>query len=301
MERRKNSQLPRHHGNQSDIGQQEARDYALITSQLLPDSEKSATFVADMRSATEDQDYISTSLEDAMESGRWSDKAIEDLEKLIKRIKDGEIDFKRVRGEAEAYITGISEVHAAASLITRGAYGAGAQKSRNAQEQYERDAAQGKYQERLIEAWAKAADLWVNDYTDAEGNKANTLEDLLHSQWQYMDQASEAEVFRYDDTQVIKSISLSHSNDNIAKILDRIALFNQLFPETALTIVGFGRDKLGHFRIIATQNLIEGKELSDVTYADDGSVIPLSLRDDFHTTDLRYKDGGLLLKNKSKR
>lgn len=245
------------------LSHQEARDYALITSQLLPNSEKSSTFAADMRSVTENQDYISDSLDAAMKTGRWNDQAIKDLEKLIKKIQDGEVDFKRTVGERFSFTKGISEAHAAASLITRGAYGASQAKSGAAKEIYDRDAAQGRQQERLIEAWAKAADLWVNDYTDAQGHKANSLEDLMHSQWQYMDQASEAEVFRYDDTQVIKSISLSHSNDNVAKLLDRIALFNQLFPETALTIQGFGRDKLGHFRVIATQNLINGKELTD--------------------------------------
>ena len=245
------------------LSHQEARDYALITSQLLPDSEKSSTFAADMRSVTENQDYISDSLDAAMKTGRWNDQAIKDLEKLIKKIQDGEVDFKRTVGERFSFTKGISEAHAAASLITRGSYGASQAKSGAAKEIYDRDAAQGRQQERLIEAWAKAADLWVNDYTDAQGHKANSLEGLMHSQWQYMDQASEAEVFRYDDTQVIKSISLSHSNDNVAKLLDRIALFNQLFPETALTIQGFGRDKLGHFRVIATQNLINGKELTD--------------------------------------
>lgn len=245
------------------LSHQEARDYALITSQLLPDSEKSSTFAADMRSVTENQDYILDSLDAAMKTGRWNDQAIKDLEKLIKKIQDGEVDFKRTVGERFSFTKGISEAHAAASLITRGAYGASQAKSGAAKEIYDRDAAQGRQQERLIEAWAKATDLWVNDYTDAQGHKANSLEDLMRSQWQYMDQASEAEVFRYDDTQVIKSISLSHSNDNVAKLLDRIALFNQLFPETALTIQGFGRDKLGHFRVIATQNLINGKELTD--------------------------------------
>lgn len=153
------------------LSHQEVRDYALITSQLLPDSEKSSTFAADMRSVTENQDYISDSLDAAMKTGKWNDQAIKDLEKLIKKIQDGEVDFKRTVGERFSFTKGISEAHAAASLITRGAYGASQAKSGAAKEIYDRDAVQGRQQERLIEAWAKAADLWVNDYTDAQGHK----------------------------------------------------------------------------------------------------------------------------------
>ena len=62
-------------------------------------------------------------------------------------------------------------------------------------------------------------DLWVNDYEDINGNKAKTLEDLLHSQWEYLNMGSEAEVYAYDDTMVLKSINLSHVNDNPSKLL----------------------------------------------------------------------------------
>ncbi|HCN54700.1 MAG TPA: hypothetical protein DIS88_13205 [Prevotella sp.] len=171
-------------------------------------------------------------------------------------------------GERQAFTQGLSKIHAGASIILRGSYGTAETKSRNPQEVYKSEAAQGKQQEKQIEAWAKAEDLWLNDYTDKEGNKAKSLEDLLNSQWHYINQGSEAEIYLYDDNNVIKSISLSHSNDNVAKALDKIALFNHLFPETALSIVGFGRDSLGHFRIIATQRFIQGKELSNKELSD---------------------------------
>lgn len=245
------------------LSQQEVEDYALITEQLLPKSEKNSKFAAEIKKAVESQDHISAFIENAIKSGKWNEYTVKVFNNLIKKIKDGQIDFKRTVGERFSFTEAISDIHAAASLITRGAYGAERKGQKNSKEQYERDAAQGKQQEKLIEAWAKASDLWLNDYEDAEGNRARTLEELLNSQWDYFDQGSESEVYRYDDTQFLKSISLSHTNDNIAKALDKIALFNHMFPETALNIVGFGRDSLGHFRIIALQNIIKGEELTN--------------------------------------
>lgn len=206
---------------------------------------------------------ISNDVRDAIETNNWSKETLKEFNNLIIRIQNGEVNFERIMGEGSSFTNEISEIHAAAIILLRGTYGSNKEESRNPKEQYDKDAAQGKKQEIKLEAWAKANDLWLNDYEDAEGNKANTLEDLLHSQWDYFAQGSEAEVFLYDETQVLKSINLSHSNDNIAKLLDRILLFNKLFPETSLSIVGFGRDSMGHFRIIVTQNAIRGKELTE--------------------------------------
>lgn len=206
---------------------------------------------------------ISDSLSSALKNGDWDKPVVEEFNELINKIKDGKINFERTVGEGSSYARSISEAHVGASIIAGGTYGSSEAQSRNPQTEYENDAAEGREQERRLEAWAKANDLWLNDYEDPNGEKANNLEDLLHSQWGYIDQGSEAEVYRYDDNTVLKSINLSHSNDNPAKALDRIALFNQLFPETSMSIVGFGRDSLGHFRIIATQRLIAGSEITD--------------------------------------
>ena len=205
----------------------------------------------------------------AINTGKWDNKSIEEFNNLITDIQNDRIVFKRIREEATAYSRGISEAHAGASSILGGSERASKKEQRNTQtkrtpkEQLEEDARKGKEQERIIEAWAKAEGLWLNDYTDEDGNKAATLESLLNSQWDYINQGSEAEVYLYDNKTVLKSISLLHSNDNVAKALDKIALFNHLFPKTAMQVVGFGRDSLGHFRIIVTQPYVKGEELTD--------------------------------------
>ncbi|MBQ1884876.1 MAG: hypothetical protein II165_07670, partial [Bacteroidales bacterium] len=50
--------------------------------------------------------------------------------------------------------------------------------------------------------------------------------------------------------------------------LDRIALHNAFFPETKLTVVGFGRMQNGDFQIIAEQNHIQGSQMTDDEIAD---------------------------------
>lgn len=220
------------------------------------------------------EDILSPHTMEAARTGKWDDESIEEFNNLINDIQNGKIHFKRVRRETTAYTEGISQAHAGASCLIGGSLGAGEAQQRNPQakrtaaEQYEEDARQGREQERIIEAWAKAEDLWLNDYEDGDGNKAATLEDLLDSQWHHINQGSEAEVYLYDENTVLKSINLSHANDNVAKVLDRIALFNKLFPNTAIQVVGFGRDALGHFRIIVTQPYIKGQELTDAELAD---------------------------------
>lgn len=246
---------------------QEQNDFNLIKSKVIAESAEMTNF-ANKQILKSYGEVMSPTLMSSISTGNWNPQSINEFNNLVNQIKDGKIDFKRTVGERVSYAKGISEIHAGASIVTRGTYGTDRSQQSNPLSEYQREAAQGKQQEKRLESWAKANDLWLNDYTDEAGNKANTLEDLLHSQWKYMDQGSEAEVFRYDDNTVLKSINLSHSNDNPAKALDKIALFNQLFPETALSVVGFGRDSLGHFRIIVLQDLIRGKELTDAELDD---------------------------------
>jgi len=40
------------------------------------------------------------------------------------------------------------------------------------------------------------------------------------------------------------------------------------FPETRLSVLGFGRDKQGKFKIIAEQSYIDGRPVSDEEIAD---------------------------------
>jgi hypothetical protein len=140
------------------------------------------------------------------------------------------------------------------------------ERKESAAERRQRWEEEGKQQESIIESWAKVNDLWINDYQDPDGNRANSLEDLMESQWDYFDRGSEAIAYMFDDSTVIKAINLSHYDNNLMRALDKIALHNTLSPNTALEVVGFGRDALGHFQIVALQPYIQGEELSDAEF-----------------------------------
>ncbi len=61
---------------------------------------------------------------------------------------------------------------------------------------------------------------------------------------------------------LIKSIGLDYFVEP-ALALDRISLHNAYFPETSLTVLGFGRDMEGDFKIVVEQPFIKGNRMSD--------------------------------------
>ena len=100
-------------------------------------------------------------------------------------------------------------------------------------------------QEKLIEQWAKAANLWVDDSEKI----------LIKTFGQKIAQGAEAKVYyREGDTSVIKERASIYST--LQKAFDAIVLHNSLFPETAMKVVGFSRDSDQLFRIILTQPYI---------------------------------------------
>ena len=240
--------------------EREQEDFENIINGLVKSGEN-VNFVKEKKPAT--NPIIPEAVTKSIETGEWTEQSINEFNDIINKVKDGRIHFQRTVGERRSFAEGISEIHAGASLLIGGHYGTSKAQPGKAAEEFQEDAKQGKEQERIIEAWAKANDLWLNDYTDEEGNKADSLEDLLNSQWPYFAQGSEAVVHTYDENTVLKAINLAHTNDNVAKLLDKLALFNQQFPETALNVVGFGRDAMGHFRVIVLQDFIQGEELSE--------------------------------------
>ena len=97
-------------------------------------------------------------------------------------------------------------------------------------------------QEQLIEKWAKAARLWVED---SEKILTATFGPMIA-------QGAEAKVYyREGDTSVVKERASIYSTTQ--KALDAIVLHNCLFPETAMHVVGFTRDSDRLLRIILTQ------------------------------------------------
>ena len=79
-------------------------------------------------------------------------------------------------------------------------------------------------------------------------------------------EGGEAKVYDHGAT-LVKSIGLDYFIQPILA-LDRISLHNAYFPETTLTVLGFGRTTDGEFKIIVEQPFIEGTHVSDEEIAD---------------------------------
>ena len=109
----------------------------------------------------------------------------------------------------------------------------------------------GEKQAERIERWAKAAGVWFE-------NIDISLADILG---EIIAEGGEAIVFDHGAT-LIKSIGLDYFIEPILA-LDRISLHNAYFPETRLTVLGFGKDSSNDFKIIVEQPFIKGERISD--------------------------------------
>ena len=116
---------------------------------------------------------------------------------------------------------------------------------------FQREVEQGAQQASCIEQWAKSVGCWTDCIDE-------TLPRMLGDQ---IAEGGEAVVYDHGAT-LIKSIGLDYFIQPIIA-LDRITLHNAYFPETALTVIGFGRTANGDFKVIVEQPFIEGVHVSD--------------------------------------
>ena len=131
----------------------------------------------------------------------------------------------------------------------------------------------GLMQQKLIAEWADEECLWLNNYTDDSGREYGSLEAMLEAEYiPSLFSGSEANVYMDKGGDwLIKAISLLHEDDNPQMMFERIALYNNYFPATALEVLGFGRDNLGQFRTIVKQRFLSGKDPSEdeiINYAE---------------------------------
>jgi len=122
--------------------------------------------------------------------------------------------------------------------------------------EFKREVKRGAQQAERIERWARAVGCWTERINDS-------LPKLLGEQ---IAEGGEAVVYDHGAT-LVKAIGLDYFILPILA-LDRITLHNAYFPETTLTVLGFGRTADGEFKIIVEQPFIEGSHLSDGEIAD---------------------------------
>ena len=140
-------------------------------------------------------------------------------------------------------------------------------------------------QEKLIEQWAKAANLWEDD-----------SEHILTAEFgPKIAQGAEAKVYYSDgNTSVVKERTSIYSTWQ--KALEAIALHNYLFPETAMKVIGFTRDSDNLMRIVLTQPYVNCLRLATKEEIDD-MVAAKGFRDNWNGDGVNYISDRLALED----
>lgn len=164
-----------------------------------------------------------------------------ELTKQAKSIIGGDSVFNRFspqeqRGFAEG---GTNNVEA--SILLSASEGAGG-----------KDNTTPKAQENRIEDYAKSKGIWTDNTTQALSDKYG--EPI----------ASEEEAIVWHDPKTGKVIKSQDTfqYENLQQKLDGITLHNAHFPESAIKVLGFGRNAKGEFQIIIEQPHIQGEKLT---------------------------------------
>ena len=153
-------------------------------------------------------------------------------------IKNGTAVFERIPQAQQSGLSKGSNVLCSASVICRGC----PRTESEVREIYDADdlIGEGKIQEVLVENWARIVGCWF-DFPEQElANICKMQND--GTEGVIVDNGTESVVFfDINGRAVYKLISLKHYNV-LSLALDRIIIHNALFPETALVVLGFGRD-----------------------------------------------------------
>jgi len=177
----------------------------------------------------------------------------EGLQKLDTYAADfisGRLVYQRFSPQEQYGCSAGGHANVIASLLAGAEAGTDSQNT-SALSDYERECQRGAQQEATIEQWAKSVGLWTD----------NVDQQLPLSLGEQIAEGGEAKVYDHGTT-LIKSIGLDYFIQPIFA-LDRITLHNTYFPETRLTVIGFGRDSRGEFKVIVEQPFIDGQSISD--------------------------------------
>ena len=187
-------------------------------------------------------------IDKAIETGEWNQEALDELNNLINDIENGKKIYKRLPEGTIREGNETSEILGRASIILRGKesttreeFGA---REKSPAEKFSARTEDAKEQERIIESWVKANNLWFNTREDATvGFEHNSKFDGSES------------IGYVNNGGVIRKLMSTEHAISIQKTLDRIALHNKYFPSTPINIVGFTKDNdvMGQFRLVVEQ------------------------------------------------
>jgi len=180
----------------------------------------------------------------------FTPEGLQTLDRYAELFISGKLVYQRFSPLEQRGCAAGGETHVIASLL------AGAEDSSDSDysstfNDFQRECQRGAQQENYIERWARAVGCWTECVDEL-------LPKMLGEQ---IAEGGEAKVYDHGAT-LIKSIGLDYFIQPILA-LDRISLHNVYFPETQLSVIGFGRDAEGAFKIIVEQPFIVGSHVSD--------------------------------------
>ena len=216
----------------------------------------------------------------------FTDITLQEINNYITDIQDGTEDFPRFnisehagfsKGGTPLIGASIIACYARAS-ITAGSYAEG---SEGGPANWEID----ELQEKLIEQWAKAANLWEENSEQILSVKFGPM----------IAQGAEAKVYYHDgDISVVKERTSIYSTWQ--KALDAIVLHNCLFPETEMKVIGFTRDSDNLMRIVLTQPYVNCERLATKEEIDE-MVMAKGFRDNWNGQGVNYVSDRLALED----
>ena len=154
---------------------------------------------------------------------------------LAQEVNHGATLFERIPQAQQPGLSKGSSILTSAGLICRGCPGTESE----VREIYHTDdlIGEGRIQERLVEVWARITGCWY----ESPDLYLSSLSDIK-------DYGTESVVyFDVDNLVVRKLISLKHYNV-LRLALDRIIIHNAVFTDSAMKVLGFGRNEDGQFR-----------------------------------------------------
>ena len=216
----------------------------------------------------------------------FAPQTLQEIDNYIKEIQHGREDFYRFnlsehaglcKGGAPLIGASIIACYARTS-ITAGSYAEGRE---GGPANWEID----ELQEKLIEQWAKAANLWEENSEQILSVKFGPM----------IAQGAEAKVYYHDgDISVVKERTSIYSTWQ--KALDAIVLHNCLFPETEMKVIGFTRDSDGLMRIVLTQPYVNCERLATKEEIDE-MVMAKGFRDNWNGQGVNYISDRLALED----
>ena len=193
----------------------------------------------------------------------FTPEGLQKLDSYAEQFISGRLVYQRFSPREQHGCAEGGATHVIASLLA----GADAAANREFQKplDFKAECERGKAQERIIEQWAKRVYCWYD-------NIDQFLEVSFGSQ---LTEGGEAHVYKHG-INLMKIIGLDYYIQPILA-LDRISLHNAYFPETKLTVVGFGRLYSGEFQIMVEQPYIQGSQMSDEEIATFAQKLGFSL------------------------